>query len=109
MPFVKGEDLKISPDKAYADGEFSMVYPDQYYFCQLRKLFKDEESRNETICVEVDAEYSFYQVGLWGEKTLEQYHREASWFLFAHNIRDNTDVNKKVEEGKARALTRWEF
>lgn len=115
MPFVKGIDLKKSAvDQLNSNsGEFSLVKPDVYYYCQFRHLFEEEGEREkyeeDDVVIYTDSEYSFYEPLLWGNNVRRLYPEEAYLFIFEHEVRDGVDVNEIVKRGDAKYLTKEEF
>ncbi len=86
------------------EGEVRVLYPDNYYYCGLYELSVDN-----SYCLEIDSDYSFYDKDLWGEPEISLYPKKAYCFIFEHNVINNINVNEIVKKGEAKYLTVNEF
>ena len=107
MVSVKGEDLVGKNDNPSLDGEWKMVFPDRYYHCDFFKLSK----YSTKFCIDVDCDYAFYGLFMWGSETRRLYPEGTYALMFEHPTINGININEAVGNGqdhKFVALTREE-
>lgn len=112
MCTVQGNILSVlTRQEALYTGEFCLIHPEKEYAYKLAHLFDEGDKlygKND-LCLYVDADYSFYQLGMWKKKTQTLYGKDAHWAVFEHEVSTGVDVNAVVEAGQAKTFTSGEL